>query len=437
MLKVSRHAAAELLRKYVEQGQTLIERASLIGDSSDYESWKPARKQWIELTTETLNQIFDGSAEVDRFKSAASAPAGGRRWQTEYHEDSKCVQAGIDVLISLKGRLEQPNEGSELAQEHAGPEFSQEPNGPELAQQPADDAVPAEEPLGSLAAHDHARSVAAEEPVGSVAAEEPLGSLAAQDHAGSVAAEEPVGSVAVEEPLGSLAAQDHAGSVAAEEPVGSVATEEPVGSELAAPSVGSELAASSNGSALGQGSSEDAEFLEGSTNGSSSSLPATTSKPKADPTRQVFLVHGANETWKQAVAGLLERAGPNEVTILNEQPNDRKRLVAGFEGQSAGSPYAVVLLTADDVGASRLDSDREPYFSPRARQRVVFEMGVLIAALTPRCVCVLYEDGVELPCDLDGIAYVRLDLAGAWQSKLLLQLRGAGFDYDLNSLAPV
>jgi hypothetical protein len=64
-------------------------------------------------------------------------------------------------------------------------------------------------------------------------------------------------------------------------------------------------------------------------------------------------------------------------------------------------------------------------------------MGVLVAALTPRGVCVLYEEGVELPCDLDDIAYIRLDLAGTWQSKLLLQLRSAGFDYDLNRLAPV
>ena len=96
-----------------------------------------------------------------------------------------------------------------------------------------------------------------------------------------------------------------------------------------------------------------------------------------------------------------------------------------------------MLLTADDVGAPRLHSEDEPYYSPRARQGVVFEMGFLVAALSPSCVCVLYEDGVELPCDLDGIAYVRLDFAGTWQSKLLLRLRKAGFNYDLNKLAPV
>jgi len=155
------------------------------------------------------------------------------------------------------------------------------------------------------------------------------------------------------------------------------------------------------------------------------------------PAGQVFVVHGRDETLKEAVAELLERAGSHEVTIVNERPSDRRMLVERFDELASESRYAVVLLTADDVGAPRLDSEREPYYSPRARQGVVFEMGILVAALTPRCMCVLYEDGVELPFDMDGIAYVRLDLAGTWQSKLLLHMRNAGFDYDLNRLAPI
>ena len=94
-------------------------------------------------------------------------------------------------------------------------------------------------------------------------------------------------------------------------------------------------------------------------------------------------------------------------------------------------------MTADDVGGARLESSTEPYFSTRAHQGVVFEMGFLVAALTPGRVCVLYEDGVELPCDLDGVSHVRLDLAGTWQPKLLLHLRRAGFDYDMNKLVSV
>ena len=322
MLQVSRHAP-ELLAKYVDQGQALLEQARFIGDISDYKSWQAAQQQWIELTAETLGGIYDGSEEVDTFKSAASAPAGGEPWQIEYERDSKCLRAAIDVLILLRDRLE-------LAQEPAG--------GPQLAPEPS------------------------------------------------------------------------------------------VGAELGrAPSVGSERARAPSG---GDG------FVQPSANGSVSSLPATTSVgPNSDRTGQVFLVHGSNETWKQAVAGLLERAGPHEVTILNEQPNDRRRLVERFEEQAPGPRYAVVLLTADDVGAPRRESDLEACLSPRARQDVVFEMGVLATALTPRCVSVLYEDGVELPFDLDGIAHLRLDLAGTWRSKLLHQLRSAGFDYDLNRVS--
>jgi predicted nucleotide-binding protein len=64
-------------------------------------------------------------------------------------------------------------------------------------------------------------------------------------------------------------------------------------------------------------------------------------------------------------------------------------------------------------------------------------MGILVAALGPGRRCVLYEDGVELPCDLDGMSLIRFDQSRTWQSKLLLKLRSAGFDCDVNRLAPV
>ncbi len=182
----------------------------------------------------------------------------------------------------------------------------------------------------------------------------------------------------------------------------------------------------------------DAEFAQPMGNAAGSSLPTPAAgRARTDCTRQVFLVHGRDEQLTDAVAALRQRAGSHPVTILNERPSDRRMLVEHPEERTADSRYAVILLTADDVAGPRLDSGREPHFSPRARQGVVFEMGVLVAALTPRCMCVLYEDGVELPCDIDGISYVRLDLAGTWQSKLLLHMRKAGFDYDLNRLAPI
>jgi predicted nucleotide-binding protein len=157
--------------------------------------------------------------------------------------------------------------------------------------------------------------------------------------------------------------------------------------------------------------------------------------PATARTRDVYLAHGRDEKWKQAVEHLLEQAGEHEIKIVNRRASERAQLTEELREDAPGSHYAVVLLTADDVGGARLESDAEPYFSTRAHQEVVFEMGFLVAALSPGRVCVLYEDGVEMPCDLDGVLHVRLDLAGTWQPKLLLHLRRAGFDYDMNKLA--
>jgi len=195
------------------------------------------------------------------------------------------------------------------------------------------------------------------------------------------------------------------------------------------PSVGSELARAAEASAQleeqpadGSRSPESARVADG---------------PGAGAMGGVFLVHGRSDRWKQAVVYVLEHAGSHAVIVLNGRPNENGTVVEALGQPGAGLSFAVVLLTADDVGAPHVDSDQEPYFSTRACQSVVFEMGFLVAALTPQRVCVLYEDGVEIPCDVEGISYVRLDLAGAWQLQLLLKLRAAGFNYDLNRLAPV
>jgi predicted nucleotide-binding protein len=374
MLGVSFDTAERLLADHVEQGQALIERASFVGDMRDYESWKGARSQWIARTAQALAQIYPESDEVERFQRAAASPSGGR-WQMEYTRDLERARVAVDVVVALRDALQR----------------SREPVGPGVArEQPVDSATWQEQSHGLGAIEDPSHPaellpVAQEE--WQLAGED--SQLAKNDSR----SEQPALAARSE-----LAPLSDAAATRAEEPIG-----------------GNELVAKSNGS-----------------------VPTTTSAgPKLDRSREVFLVHGRNEQVRHAVAHLLGRAGQHEVTILNERPNDRKMLVEQFEPRSPGSRYAIVLLTADDVGAPRLDSEREPYYSPRARQGVVFELGFLVAALTPRCVCVLYEDGVELPCDLDGITYIRLDLTGAWQSKLLLQLRSAGFDYDLNSLAPV
>jgi predicted nucleotide-binding protein len=409
MLQVSVPIAHELLAQYVTQGQALVQRATLVGDFSDYESWKAARKQWIEPSVQALEHVYGGPKQAEEFKRAVTPSEGGARWQQQYAIDLDCVRAACDLLTVLQGELAfaRPGSGSvaPAAELTAGDEVRAErlgePGGATDGGPRNGGAPNGRVPDGGARDADAygAREITQDPPPEMP----PAGDAHDAQTALQTMHEEQPGGAA--EPLERLAED-----AAATQP-------QHRGGELSpAPIVGSELAPHA----------DDAL----------SAAPAVFA-PVPSGTKQVFLAHGRNETWRQAVASLLERTGPHEVMILNERPNERSTLVEQFGAHAPGSRYAVVLLTADDVGAPRLESEHEPYFSPRARQGVVFEMGFLVAALTPGCVCVLYEDGVELPCDLEGIAYVRLDLAGTWQPKLLLHLRKAGFDYDLNKLAAV
>ncbi len=364
MLQVSIPIAHELLAQCIKQGQALIQRASLVGDFSDYESWKSARKQWIDPTVQALEHMYGAPREAREFADAATCPEGTKRWQEQYAADMKCVEEAIDFLTVLQGELAFVEDEGQATGSAA--ELTAGEGGGEVP------PVPREEPT----APDYQPEV-----------REPERAPPEAEHSRN-------------------------GAEPAKDPGGQ--ENEQIGSELApAQRMGSQLAPQPEPSAPTE----------------REPAPA----PAAMGAREVLVTHGRDERWKQAVEHLLEQAGEHEIRIVKQRSRERGRL-AELLGEAHDGRYAVVLLTADDVGGPRLESEEEPYFTTRAHQQVVFEMGFLVAALSPSRVCVLYEDGVELPCDLQGISHVRLDLAGTWQPKLLLHLRRAGFDYDLNKL---
>lgn len=364
-LQVSVPIGHELLGQCIKQGQALVQRASLVGDFSDYESWKSARKQWIDPTVQALEHMYGGPREARDFVDAVTCPDDPKRWQEQYAADLKCVEEAIEQLTLLQGELAFAGDGQAAGASEPAPGDPQPIVGPaELA--PGDP-----QPAGSAAS---ASSTEREAP-GARPFAEPPPDEAERSGLGVGAELEPA------QPFGSQLAHHANGTTPAErDPAGAAA-------------------------------------------------PART--------RQVLLAHGRDERWKQAVEHLLEQAGEHEIRIVNQRSGERGRLADALDEPVTASRYAVVLLTADDVGGPRLESDSEPFFSTRAHQEVVFQMGFLVAALSPGRVCVLYEDGVELPYDLEGVSHVRLDLAGTWQPKLLLHLRRAGFDYDMNKLVGV
>jgi predicted nucleotide-binding protein len=102
-----------------------------------------------------------------------------------------------------------------------------------------------------------------------------------------------------------------------------------------------------------------------------------------------------------------------------------------IEQHAGESKYAVVLLTGDDVGGVK---DAEPATQQaRARQNVILELGWFCGEIGRKSVAVLYEEGVELPSDVDGLAYI--PLGGNWQKQLVDELRDAGWDFQLDRLS--
>jgi predicted nucleotide-binding protein len=431
MLQVSVPIAYELLAQCIKQGQALVQRASLVGDFSDYESWKAARKQWIDPTVQALEHMYGGGAEAREFADGATSPEGVKRWQEQYGVDLTCVKQSIDFLGVLQSELAFENGSVPPATAELAPAGAMLGAGDGAVETHPGEARGVGQNRGEPA-HDvgepQSRDVDARQERPSEHA--PASEQASSSARGPDAAHEPESEPEREPEL--ERERERAGehetpdtrpfdappderSGGEREPAGERAT---IGAELApAQQVGAELAQHTRPSPPGE---REQRFA-----------------PAPARQREVYLAHGRDEKWKQAVEHLLEQAGEHEIKIVNQRVKERTRLADELREDALGSHYAVVLLTADDVGGARLESETEPYFSTRAHQEVVFEMGFLVAALTPGRVCVLYEDGVELPCDLDGVSHVRLDLAGTWQPKLLLHLRRAGFDYDMNKLASV
>ena len=157
-------------------------------------------------------------------------------------------------------------------------------------------------------------------------------------------------------------------------------------------------------------------------------------EPSENPPRtfgdEVFIVHGHDNEAKETVARLVENLGI-EATILHERTNRGKTIPEKFEEHAGKADFAIILLTPDDVGASKDETDE---LKPRARQNVILELGYFWGKLGRDRMCVLYKEGVELPSDIHGILYIPMDNSDGWQLKLGQEMQAAGLPVDLNKL---
>lgn len=157
--------------------------------------------------------------------------------------------------------------------------------------------------------------------------------------------------------------------------------------------------------------------------------PAVPAMERAPDSGKVFVVHGRDEEAKQSVARFLERIGL-EAIILHEQISKGLTIIEKVE-QYSDVAFAVVILTPDDVGASRVDPENP---QPRARQNVWLELGYFIGKLGRERVVALKKGELEVPTDYLGAIYIPMDEPGAWKMGLAKEMKGADLAVDFNKV---
>jgi predicted nucleotide-binding protein len=168
------------------------------------------------------------------------------------------------------------------------------------------------------------------------------------------------------------------------------------------------------------------------------SIAADIRTPAADPAtaaNSVFLVHGHDHGFRDEVDQHLQTLGIRSV-ILSKAGGGSQSLLLKFQTLASQARFAVVLMSADDVGASRRqyeDDERggTQTLKYRVRENVILELGFFYGQLGWENVFVVQKPAEHLwpeferPSDLAGVDF--FDTAGEtdWRFELTKRLREA------------
>ncbi len=165
--------------------------------------------------------------------------------------------------------------------------------------------------------------------------------------------------------------------------------------------------------------------------------PGNTESP-ADPlgptnpisaNKKVFVVHGHDDIAREQLELILHKLGLDPFVLANTGGGGLT-IIEALEKEIGPNTdqarFGIVLLTPDDVGYAKKDGVDKS--EPRARQNVVLETGMLIAAIGRPNVAILKKGHLEVPSDAQGILYIPFnDHVKETAPKLADRLRAAGF----------
>jgi len=122
---------------------------------------------------------------------------------------------------------------------------------------------------------------------------------------------------------------------------------------------------------------------------------ASDSKVKDIPKR-IFISHGSSKDWLQ-VQNYIEKDLEINTLELAQEPNKGRTVLQKLNEESKKCSFAVVVMTGDDI-----ISDGEI----RARENVMHEIGFFQGKYGLEKVCLLYEEGTNIPSNIHGLVYI-------------------------------
>lgn len=133
--------------------------------------------------------------------------------------------------------------------------------------------------------------------------------------------------------------------------------------------------------------------------------------------KRVFISHGRSPDWREVQSHIEKDLGINTLELAQE-PSLGRTVLQKLNDESKKCSFAVVVMTGDDqVGAG----------APRARENVLHEIGFFQGKLGLENVCLLHEEGTNIPSNIHGLVYIPFpkDLVSAGFGVLGRELKAA------------
>ena len=119
-------------------------------------------------------------------------------------------------------------------------------------------------------------------------------------------------------------------------------------------------------------------------------------QPKPEAMRRIFITHGRSKDW-QAVQAFIERDVGLPTLELAQEANLGRTIIEKLFDNAARCDSAVIVMTGDDIA----NEDEA-----RVRENVMHEIGFFQGRYGRNFVILLHEDGVNIPTNLAGVAYI-------------------------------